>query len=31
MDIDQIIKNIKNDANTLVANANNNCLGPCFN
>lgn len=31
MDIDQIIKNIKNDANTLTANANNNCLGPWDN
>ncbi len=31
MDIDQIIKNIKNDANTLAANANNNCLGPWDN
>ena len=28
MDIDQIIKNIKNDANTLAANANSNYLGP---
>lgn len=31
MDIDQIIKNIKNDANTLATNANNNCLGPWDN